>query len=187
VQAALGGARSSTSVDLSAPHLEWARRNFALNGINERRHELVQADCLAWLRETRRERYDVILLDPPTFSNSKRMRGTLDIARDHVELIGLAMRLLAPGGALAFSTNRRGFELATAELAGLAVEEATEQTVDLDFRRARLPHRCWLIRHRERLAQAREEPARRSCTEESAGRYPSRRVTAPDRARRDGG
>ncbi|RME33300.1 MAG: bifunctional 23S rRNA (guanine(2069)-N(7))-methyltransferase RlmK/23S rRNA (guanine(2445)-N(2))-methyltransferase RlmL [Gammaproteobacteria bacterium] len=151
VQAALGGARKTTSVDLSRTYLDWTARNLALNGFESpgARHQLLQEECLAWLekqaRAKKRPRFDLILLDPPSFSNSARMRGVLDIQRDHVRLIRAARELLAPGGTLWFSTNRRRFRLDEAALADLAPEEITEATLDPDFARRPPIHRCWRI------------------------------------------
>lgn len=146
VHATLGGARATTSVDLSATYLDWAGRNLALNGLNLKAHELVQADCREWLRaqskDTRR-RYDLIFLDPPTFSNSKRMEGTLDIQRDHVELIRNALALLAPGGTLLFSTNRQKFKLDASSLAGVKIEDLSRATLPHDFARNPHIHQCW--------------------------------------------
>ncbi len=159
-QAAVGGAIESVSVDLSNTYLDWARENLRLNGIRmvdaERRsakenpHRLYRADCLAWLREqsdkSRPPQFDLILCDPPTFSNSKKMDGTLDIQRDHVELITLASKLLAPNGTLYFSTNRKRFKLDDLTPLGLDVEDITSRTLDEDFRRPPPAHRCWTIR-----------------------------------------
>ena len=102
VHAALGGARSTTTVDMSWTYLDWAQRNLELNGVQGPKHELIQADVLKWLKEPRSQKYDLIFLDPPTFSRSKRMDDTLDIQRDHVGLIRDACALLAPGGVLIF-------------------------------------------------------------------------------------
>lgn len=145
VFAALGAASSTTSVDMSATYLAWAARNLALNGFSGAAHEGVQADCLAWLAEPR-GRWDLIFLDPPSFSNSARMRGTLDVQRDHVMLLRGALRQLAPGGELLFSTNRKGFRLDAEALAGLAIEDLTEESIDPDFRRGSAPHRLYRIR-----------------------------------------
>lgn len=144
VQAALGGARASTSVDMSATYLDWAQRNFEQNGMAAAAHELLQADCVQWMEhETRR--WDLVFLDPPSFSNSKRMHGTLDVQRDHPALIRAALGLLAPGGTLVFSTNRRGFRLETEALPGLAVRDVSAASCDPDFNRPRLPHRVFLM------------------------------------------
>ena len=145
VYAAAGGARSTTTVDLSRTYLDWARRNLELNGFKGREHVLVQADVLEWLRGAPAAAWDLIFLDPPTFSNSKKMRGTLDVQRDHVELIRATARLLAPGGVLVFSTNYSRFELAADGLPGLRVEDISRATVPRDFERNPGIHRCFLI------------------------------------------
>jgi 23S rRNA (guanine2445-N2)-methyltransferase / 23S rRNA (guanine2069-N7)-methyltransferase len=153
VCAAHGGAVETTSVDLSPTYLGWARRNLDLNGIGGPRHRLVQADCLDWLeREAaaagHRPRYDLVFIDPPTFSNSKRMRGTLDVQRDHVRLLGLAARLLTPGGTLLFSTHLRGFRLDREALAELDPEDLSARTIPRDFERSPRIHQCWRLRVR---------------------------------------
>ncbi|MCG7600932.1 bifunctional 23S rRNA (guanine(2069)-N(7))-methyltransferase RlmK/23S rRNA (guanine(2445)-N(2))-methyltransferase RlmL [Halomonas sp. McH1-25] len=148
VQAALGGATDSVSVDLSNTYLEWARDNLALNRLDPSRHRVVRDDCLRWL-ETAGSEFDLIFLDPPTFSNSKRMEGTLDIQRDHARLVNLAMARLAPGGTLVFSNNQRRFQLDEALVQRYAVEDITSRTFDPDFQRRLNLHHCFLIRHRE--------------------------------------
>jgi len=149
VHAALGGALSTTSVDMSHTYLDWARRNFALNGLSEARHHRVQADCRRWLAECRQQ-FDLILLDPPTFSNSKKMPDTLDIQRDHVDLIHQALRLLPADGLLIFSNNRRRFQLDPVVSELFDVEEVTRWSLDPDFERSQGIHQCWFIRHRPR-------------------------------------
>jgi 23S rRNA (guanine2445-N2)-methyltransferase / 23S rRNA (guanine2069-N7)-methyltransferase len=148
VYAALGGARSTTSVDMSRTYLDWIRRNLERNKIRGKQHELIQADCLEWLKD-QRQRYDLILLDPPTFSRSKRMYTTFDVQRDHVTLLRNTLRLLAPGGTLLFSTNRRGFKLEAEELVkaepGLQIKDITRVTLPRDFQRTPPAHRCWRI------------------------------------------
>ncbi|MEZ5528910.1 MAG: bifunctional 23S rRNA (guanine(2069)-N(7))-methyltransferase RlmK/23S rRNA (guanine(2445)-N(2))-methyltransferase RlmL [Porticoccaceae bacterium] len=148
VHAAKGGAESSLSVDMSNSYLEWASRNFVLNKMDEKRHQLLRADCLDWLAQEQGE-FDLIFLDPPTFSNSKKMEGVLDIQRDHPELIHHAMAILAPGGTLVFSNNFRRFTLDDQLRANYSVEDITARTFDPDFQRDRRIHYCWLIRHRE--------------------------------------
>ncbi|TWH63909.1 23S rRNA m(2)G-2445 methyltransferase [Azomonas agilis] len=143
VHAAKGGARSTTSVDLSKTYLDWARRNLALNGYSER-HRLVQADVVHWLEQDREE-YDLIFIDPPTFSNSKRMDGVFDVQRDHVHLLDLAMTRLAAGGTLYFSNNFRRFVLDEQLLQRYRVEEISAQTIDEDFQRNPKIHRAWRI------------------------------------------
>jgi 23S rRNA (guanine2445-N2)-methyltransferase / 23S rRNA (guanine2069-N7)-methyltransferase len=145
VRAALGGAATTTTVDLSRTYLDWARRNMALNGIEGERHRFIQADCLRWL-ERERQRHDLIFLDPPTFSSSKRMQGHFDVQRDHLNLIRKALARLAPGGILLFSTNFRNFRLNEAALADVSVEDITDRTIPRDFQRNPRIHRCWTIR-----------------------------------------
>ena len=151
VHAAAGGARSTTSVDLSRTYVDWARQNLALNGFTGRDHQLIQADCLEWLTNARayRGRFGLIFLDPPTFSSSKRMRGTFDVQRDHVDLLRGALALLAPDGELIFSTNRRRFRLDSDSLdpdGSLAIADITRATIPRDFARSPHIHRCWRIR-----------------------------------------
>ena len=147
VHAALAGAARSTTVDLSNTYQAWTARNFALNGIDARRHMLVRADVLAWLVQAvaDRERYDVIVIDPPSFSNSKKMADVLDVQRDHADMVSHCHQLLADGGELFFSTNLRSFEIDAALAQRLALREITKQTVPEDFQRPgrRGPHRAW--------------------------------------------
>ncbi len=147
VYAALGGARSTTTVDLSATYLDWTQRNFALNGIAGRQHRLERADCLDWLGQASRgrARYGLIFVDPPTFSNSKRMTGTFDVQRDHVALLRLAATLLTPDGVLVFSNNNRRFRMDREALAGLAIEDISRKTLPRDFERNPRIHNCWKI------------------------------------------
>ncbi|HET8711108.1 MAG TPA: bifunctional 23S rRNA (guanine(2069)-N(7))-methyltransferase RlmK/23S rRNA (guanine(2445)-N(2))-methyltransferase RlmL, partial [Spongiibacteraceae bacterium] len=147
VQAAIGGAKTTTSVDMSQTYLDWARKNFALNGLSEARNHVEQADCRKWLAACKQE-FDLILLDPPTFSNSKRMDDTLDIQRDHVDLIHQAMRVLSDDGSLIFSNNKRKFELDPVVSDIFAVEDVTAWSLDPDFERSRDIHSCWFIRHK---------------------------------------
>ncbi len=146
VHAALGGATSTTTVDMSYTYLDWAQKNLELNGMKGKNHELVQADVLVWLRENRQRKYDLIFLDPPTFSRSKRMEDTLDIQRDHVALIGDAAALLEHGGTLIFSTNLRRFKIDREALAPLTVEDITRKTIPKDFERDPKIHQCFRIR-----------------------------------------
>ncbi len=146
VYAAKNQAAATTSVDLSKTYLDWARRNFELNGLDFGRNRLVQADAVRFLGEERKSknRYDLIVLDPPSFSNSKRMLGVLDVQRDHEALIRACLSLLAPGGELLFSTNLRTFRLDGNALADVPMTEISEQTVPPDFRNRRI-HRCWRV------------------------------------------
>ena len=144
VQAALGGARSSLSVDLSNTYLDWARRNFQLNALDQNRHRLIQKDCIHYLRNSK-DRFDLIFLDPPTFSNSKRTDNVLDIQRDHVELIRNSLRMLEQDGLLIFSTNHRRFKLDTAQLSRFRLEDWTRPSIDKDFARNPKIHQVWMI------------------------------------------
>jgi 23S rRNA (guanine2445-N2)-methyltransferase / 23S rRNA (guanine2069-N7)-methyltransferase len=150
VCAAAGGARASTSVDLSRTYLEWAQRNLALNALAGPAHSLVQADCREWLRSAVRaaERFDLVFLDPPTFSNSKRMEGVLDVGRDHAALIEDCMRLLAPGGILVFSTNAQRFRLDEGLRERYQVLDVSAATLPYDFERNPRIHRCFELRPR---------------------------------------
>ncbi len=147
VYAILGGATATTTVDLSTAYLDWARRNFDLNGISGSKHQLLQADCLQWLRQTP-DRYDLIFLDPPTFSNSKRMLQTFDVQRDHEDLLRRVSQLLAPSGILIFSTNYRKFRLDQNLFADLHCEDWSKRTLPLDFARDPKIHQCWRISRR---------------------------------------
>ncbi|HEV2228712.1 MAG TPA: bifunctional 23S rRNA (guanine(2069)-N(7))-methyltransferase RlmK/23S rRNA (guanine(2445)-N(2))-methyltransferase RlmL [Steroidobacteraceae bacterium] len=150
VYAAAGGASTSISVDLSRTYLEWAQQNLALNDLTSPAHALVQADCREWLADAaaRAPRFDLIFLDPPTFSNSKRMEGVLDVARDHAQLIDACARLLAPGGLLVFSTNAQRFKLAPELSERFAVVDVSAATLPEDFARNPRIHRCYEIRVR---------------------------------------
>lgn len=150
VHAAAGGARSTTTVDMSKTYLDWARRNLELNEFDMKSHSLIREDCLAWLAaaDPRRQQWDLIFLDPPTFSNSKRMEGSFDIQRDHVALVQSAAALLAPGGALYFSTNLRTFRLDESLQQTFGIEDITSQTIPPDYKRRQNIHRCFRITQR---------------------------------------
>jgi 23S rRNA (guanine2445-N2)-methyltransferase / 23S rRNA (guanine2069-N7)-methyltransferase len=151
VYAASGGACSTLSIDLSNSYLDWAAQNFALNGLDAAQHRLERADCREWLRAAAAQKgpgavpFDLIFLDPPTFSNSKRMQGVLDVQRDHPELIDLCMQLLAPGGLLLFSTNAQRFRLDPAIEQRWQVKDISAQTLPFDFERNPRIHRCYEI------------------------------------------
>ena len=139
VFAALGKAASTTSIDLSNTYVEWAKQNLALNGISPRQHTYIQADCLQWL-QAENNKYDLILLDPPTFSNSKRMQDVLDIQQDHVALIKECMRILKKDGQLLFVTNKRGFKLDESLKTLYSITDTTKKTIPFDFKRAVIHH-----------------------------------------------
>lgn len=148
VHAAMGGAKSTTTVDMSNTYIGWAKNNMALNKTTGE-HEFIQADCLEWLVQAAKQpdsrQYDLIFLDPPTFSNSKRMDDVFDIQNDHVQLINNAVALLAPGGVLYFSTNFRRFKIDLAALSGLTVKDISAATIPEDFARNPRIHYCWSI------------------------------------------
>jgi 23S rRNA (guanine2445-N2)-methyltransferase / 23S rRNA (guanine2069-N7)-methyltransferase len=147
VYAAAGGARSSASIDLSNTYLDWAHENLLLNGFSGTNHELYRADCLQWLEEQEASgpQFDLIFVDPPTFSNSKRVEGVLDVQRDHVGMIRRSLKLLRPSGRLVFSTNYTRFKLDAQALADLSVDDISAQTIPKDFERHARIHRCFSI------------------------------------------
>jgi len=148
VHAAMGGAASTTTVDMSNTYINWAKKNMALNA-NEGEHEFIQADCLEWLAteaELPSKHYDLIFLDPPTFSNSKRMDEAFDIQNDHIQLINNAISLLSPGGVLYFSTNFRRFKIDKQALSDFIVEDISAATIPEDFARNPKIHYCWRIK-----------------------------------------
>ena len=148
VHAAIGGAASSVTVDMSNTYLDWARRNFVLNDIRGD-HKLVRANCAQWLVEQAgakpKPQFDLIFLDPPTFSNSKKMDEAFDIQKDHVQLIRNAAALLTPGGILYFSTNFRRFKMDKEALADWVIEDISAKMIPEDFARDAKIHYCWRI------------------------------------------
>jgi len=152
VHAGLGGAKSTTTVDMSHTYLAWAEKNLRTNGLTGHQHRLIQADCFAWLDQRLDHptaQFDVIFIDPPTFSNSKRMAGTFDVQRDHLPLMKAIRSLLRPNGTMIFSNNRHGFKIDVAGITalGLTIKEITAKTQSPDFARHRQIHHCWLITH----------------------------------------
>jgi 23S rRNA (guanine2445-N2)-methyltransferase / 23S rRNA (guanine2069-N7)-methyltransferase len=145
VHAALGGAASVTTVDMSNTYIEWAKENFNINGL-EGAYEFVQADCLTWL-EQHRQQYDLIFIDPPSFSNSKRMNTTWDVQRDHLKLLEDARKCLKPGGQIVFSNNLRSFKLDEPGLStlGFKSQNITQQSIPKDFQRNPKIHHCWIL------------------------------------------
>jgi 23S rRNA (guanine2445-N2)-methyltransferase / 23S rRNA (guanine2069-N7)-methyltransferase len=150
VYAAAGGARETTTIDMSATYLDWAQRNLAVNRFSGREHELIQADCIPWLKTAVAERraYDLIFLDPPTFSNSKRMDDILDVQRDHADLIQRCMALLAPGGKLVFSTNAQKFKMDAEIGERYKVIDISRATLPKDFERNPRIHQCFELESR---------------------------------------
>lgn len=146
IHAALGGAKSTTTVDMSNTYLNWAEQNLLLNEIKGKQHKLIQADCLQWLDKAE-TKYDLIFVDPPTFSNSKRMNDSWDVQRDHIKLISKLLALLRLGGTIVFSNNKRGFKMDKEKLTelGLTAVDISDKTLPLDFQRNKHIHNCWLI------------------------------------------
>jgi 23S rRNA (guanine2445-N2)-methyltransferase / 23S rRNA (guanine2069-N7)-methyltransferase len=149
VHAACGGAKSTTTVDMSKTYLDWAKENMQLNGQVGRQHRFEQADCLQWL-ETTTVQFDLIFIDPPTFSNSKRMEQSFDIQRDHIQLMKNLKRLLRAGGTIVFSNNKRHFKMDMDALSELELEarNISHQTLPLDFSRNKHIHNCWIVTHK---------------------------------------
>jgi 23S rRNA (guanine2445-N2)-methyltransferase / 23S rRNA (guanine2069-N7)-methyltransferase len=135
VYAASGGASSTLTVDMSRTYLDWARRNLELNGLGSAMHTYTRADCLAWLSYDDGGRFDLVLLDPPTFSNSKSMEREFDVQRDHAGLIRTTLARLAPGGTLIFSTNLQRFRLDTVALGEADIDDWSAATLPKDFSR----------------------------------------------------
>nr|WP_311463328.1 bifunctional 23S rRNA (guanine(2069)-N(7))-methyltransferase RlmK/23S rRNA (guanine(2445)-N(2))-methyltransferase RlmL [uncultured Aggregatibacter sp.] len=146
VHAALGKAKSTTTVDMSNTYLNWAEQNLLLNDIEGKQHKLIQADCLQWLEQCDRQ-FDLIFVDPPTFSNSKRMEDSWDVQRDHIKLMTNLKCILRPNGTIVFSNNKRGFKMDFAKLEELALSavEISHKTLPLDFERNKQIHNCWLV------------------------------------------
>lgn len=151
VYAAGGGARETTTVDLSQTYLDWARRNMATNGFSGAAHTFERDDVTKWITQARRsgKRYDLVFVDPPTFSNSKAMgKRTWDVQRDHVELLIGVSRLLSEEGLAIFSCNLRSFKPAVEELEkyGVEIEDISPSTIPEDFARTPKIHKCFLVR-----------------------------------------
>lgn len=145
VQAAMGGAASTVTVDLSATYLHWTKMNFAVNGLAEQKNSVERADCLQWLEKSTAQ-FDLIFIDPPTFSNTKKEQRIFDIQRDHARLIELAMARLDSDGLLIFSTNFRRFQLDDRLLALYQVKDISKESVPFDFARNPKIHSCWEVR-----------------------------------------
>ena len=146
VMAALGGAVRTVTVDMSRTYLDWGMDNFKLNNISLKGHDFIQADCLAWLSSDHNESFDLIYIDPPTFSNSKRMSKTFDVQRDHLMLLANLTRHLKDGGNVIFCTNRRNFKLdENIKDYGFTVKDITKFTIPRDFMRSKNSHSCFML------------------------------------------
>jgi len=146
VYAAAGGAITTTTVDKSKTYLDWAKENMKINQLKGKEHQFIQADCMTFLKYSK-ETYDLIFLDPPTFSNSKDQKENFDIQLDHVKMIQLTMKQLAKNGLLIFSNNFRKFKLDFRVLEEYSVVDITEETLPMDFYRNRRIHQCWLVEY----------------------------------------
>ena len=145
VYAAAAGAKTVTSVDLSKTYLSWSEENFALNKLkNIVAYQFVHADVKQYLKTLPSNKYDLVVMDPPTFSNSKRMKSVLDIQLDHVELINDVLRAMKPGGILYFSTNFSKFVLSTEQIHSKQIKDITKATTPFDFE-GRLKRWCYKI------------------------------------------
>lgn len=146
VHAASGGASATLTIDMSNTYLDWAKRNMALNGFTGKEHRYLQANCVEWLENASPwDSFDLIFLDPPSFSTSKRMKTAFDVQRDHVMLIRSCMKILAPGGVLVFSNNLRKFRMDFETLTDYTIEDISRKTLPKDFERNPRIHNCWKI------------------------------------------
>lgn len=146
VHAAMKGASFTKSVDLSNTYTAWGRDNFELNGIPPKNHPIVRTDCLTFLKKEveRDDRYDIIVIDPPTLSRSKKMEQLFDVQQDYPFLVSSALKLLAPGGVIFFSTNSRKFVFDEALFPGCSILDVSSKTLPIDFHDPKI-HRCWRI------------------------------------------
>ena len=150
VHAAMAGARTTTSIDTSRTFLDWTRKNLSLNGFDPSLHTLERADCLKWLQGRKVERYDLILVDPPSFSNTKRGGGAVfDLQPDHEKLIDTAMGLLEKGGLLLFTTSLGKFSMAEGLLERFDIRDISSKSIPQDFSRKKKALRAFEIRHRD--------------------------------------
>jgi len=144
VYAAAGGASQVISVDLSKTYLAWAEENMQLNGIDTTKHQFVHADVLQYLDTLPENEFDLVILDPPTFSNSKRMKEFLDIQRDHVDILNKVLHATKPGGIIYFSNNYRRFVLDTEQVKATSIKDITGQTMPFDFQQ-KMIRKCYKI------------------------------------------
>ena len=148
VYAAAGGALTTTTVDLSNTYLDWAKANLSVNNFADqigKKHYLIKADVKQYLDTLRSGQFDLVVMDPPTFSNSKMMREELDTQRDHVDLLNQVIFATRPGGTIYFSTNYRSFKLDEANIKGVEIEDISQRTIPQDFRNKKI-HRCFRMK-----------------------------------------
>ncbi len=150
VYAAAGGAVSTTSVDLSNVYLKWAKENMELNNFSSATHSFISSDVFKFLNEAikKKEKWDLIILDPPTFSNSRKMDKNLDIQKDHVELINKSLSLLTKSGFLIFSTNYKDFKISLDVREKGFINNISQETVPEDFKGSFI-HKCWHLEKRK--------------------------------------
>ena len=152
VQAGINNAKLITTVDMSKTYIRWAQDNFHINNlVQPYQYQFVNKDCQTWLEHNQDQKYDLILLDPPTFSNSKKTDKVFDVTKDYLGLIELCKNILAPKGVLLFSTNKKNFKIDEQELTkiNLIAENITHKTTSPDFKNSKTAHACWLIKHKE--------------------------------------
>lgn len=145
VYAAHGGARHVTSVDMSKTYINWAKRNMQYNKLyKDEHHEFIHGDVLEWLDYMPADSFDLIVCDPPTFSNSKRMEDNFDVQRDHVKLLKRILKGCTDGGRIYFSNNYKGFQLERDSIPAVTVKDITGATTPFDFQ-GKLHRKCYLI------------------------------------------
>ncbi len=147
VYAAAGGAVSTTTVDLSKNYLQWAQRNLELNSLYSPKHEYIARDCVEFVNEaveSGQRKYDIVIIDPPTYSNSKRLDDDWNVQTGHADLLNATRKLLNADGVIYFSTNFRKFKLYEDQLSEFSIQEISKRTVPEDFRNRRI-HRCWKL------------------------------------------
>ncbi len=144
VHAALAGALTTKSVDMSNTYLAWAKENFHLNNLHLKNHTFQRADCLKFLEEEKKK-YDLVVIDPPTISRSKKMEKLFDVQVDYVFLLKRASQILSEGGIIFFSTNARNFHLDETLFPELSFQDITHKTLPQDFHNKKI-HKCWMIR-----------------------------------------
>lgn len=147
VYAAEGGAETIDTVDLSANYNRWAEKNFELNGFGDKKYTFTASDTAPWLSKARKDKkeYNIIIVDPPTFSNSRKMNGTFDIQRDYVSLLKACIAILSEDGYIIFSTNFTKFHFDPGRFQNIHSKNITNMTIDEDYSKKRKPHRCWIM------------------------------------------